>query len=363
MVSAFVGKALALAALNYGAPAASPVSRLQDAKQDAPAPSAQGQRVNPSYFNPQLAIVGDFAGVLNDSSGAKRHFDFREIELGFAGDVDPFLRAQMFLAVAKEDGETKLEVEEAFGQYSRLGKGFSAKFGKFAAAIGRIQRNHIDQLDYNDLPMVTRDTLGDEGLRQPGASLSYLFPGDRFNEVTFELVDAGDEGPMLNGSSLNAPVYVGHYRTFFDFSEDMSGQLGLTYASGPAIGSGNRGDMFGVDYTMKWHPGTKGRSALFEGEAYWSKPGGFSKRTVGAFGRLVYEVAPRWHVTAGLDYSEIPGTTNLHRSALAGVTFKLTEFEHWRIEWQRISSNFEPSRDLLTLQWQWLIGAHPAHKY
>ena len=61
--------------------------------------------------------------------------------------------------------------------------------------------------------------------------------------------------------------------------------------------------------------------------------------------------------------TEIPGTSNKHQAWLAGITLKVTEFEHWRLEFERINSNFEKDRNVLTLQFQWIIGAHPAHKY
>lgn len=362
MLTFGIGKALAALAALQGAVSPHLAAGIQETKPGESA-GAQSSRTNPGYFNPQMAIVGDFRATLDDNSGDKRHADINELEFGFAGDVDPFLKVTVIAALAKEDGEWLFEPEEAFGQYNKLGRGFTAKFGKFAGAIGRVGRNHPDQLDYLDYPLVLQDTLGDEGLRRPGGSLSYLMPGDRFNELTLELLDAGDEGPFFNTSSLNSPVYVGRYRTFFDFTEDLSGQFGASYANGPTNGSTKRGDLYGLDYTMKWRPGSKGKSANLETEAYWSKPGNASKRTFGAFARVAYEIAPRYFLTAGLDYSEIPGTEDLHRGYLAGLTYKLTEFEHWRLEFQRVTSNFEPERHMLTLQFQWLIGAHPAHKY
>lgn len=322
-----------------------------------------------------MAIVGDFAYALRDNFADRRRADFREIEFGFAADADPFLKVEAYIGLHKEEGEdeTHVEVEEAFGRYSNLGRGMSAKFGKIAAAIGRVQRNHTDQLNYLNFPLPIRDALGEEGLRAGGASLSYLFPGSRFSELTVELLDAGDEGPVFNNSDLDEPAYVAHYRTFFDFNDDMSAQLGLSYlngptlagevkAAGPVASRARRGDLYGIDYTMKWQPGTPGKSATLEAEAYWTKPGG-SERTFGAFGRLAYEVMPKWHLTVGYDHSEIPGTSDERKAWLLGLTRKVTEFHHWRLEFETISSNFERDRNVLTLQFQWLIGAHPAHRY
>jgi hypothetical protein len=335
-------------------------------------------RGNPNAFNPQMAIVGDFAAVLKDDGlpdGERRRADFREIEFGFKADADPFLTVEAYIAVAKEDGETHVEAEEVFGRYSRLSRGLQAKFGKIAAAFGRVQRNHADQLNYLNFPAPLRDLLGEEGLRAPGASLSYLFPGDRFFEITAEAYDAGDEGPVFNGSSFEEPVYAAHARTFFDFNADTSAQLGVSYLSGPGMESSRKGNALGVDFTAKWQPGTKGRSATFEAEAFWAKRPEGGGRKLGWFARFAYEVTPRGFLTLGYDHSELPfveskeatllgKTSDPERTGwIAGFTYKVTEFHHWRLEWEQIKSNFEDTRKVLTLQFQWVIGAHPAHRY
>jgi hypothetical protein len=336
--------------------------------------SQGGGQQNPGYFNPQISVVGDFASTLHSNSGEQRHTDFREIEFGFAADADPFIRVIAILSVHREqppagsppgtEAATVWDLEEAYARATHLGGGLSADIGKVKAAFGRVNRNHIDQLEYLDFPLVIQDVLGPEGMSQPGLALMYRFPGDRFNELTFNVLDAGDQGPVFNGSSNNHPVYVGHYRTFFDFSEDLSAQLGATYLSGPGAGNTDSGgNSYGLDYVMKYGPGRPTGAWIFEAEAYSTKFPGMSDRQFGAFARLAYEFRPRMWFTGGYDHSEIPGTSDEHHGFLAGLTYKITEFSHWRLEYQKIESNFEPSRDVLTFQLQWLIGTHPAHKY
>ncbi len=322
----------------------------------------KGATQNPNYFNPHIGIVGDFAANLRKVDGERRA-DFREIEFGFAADADPFLRVEAYIAIANEDGESVVEVEEAFGKYSRLGRGMSAKFGKFAAAVGRVQRNHSDQLGYLDYPLVIQDTLGDEGFRRPGGSISYLFPGDRFHELTVEVLDAGDKGAVFNDSTLDKPVLVGHYRTFLDFNEDLSASVGASIVSGPTLGTNRTSRMTGIDLTMKHQPAGGKRQTVFVAESYWTRAGGGPGSQNGWFVRVMHEVTPRFWLTVGYDKSAIPGTSDWHRGSLFGATLKVTEFHHWRIECQRLSSNFEGTRSMLNLQFQWVIGAHPAHKY
>ncbi len=324
-------------------------------------PSTGAGPQNPNYFNPQMSMVADFRANATGSKDEPKRALFREAEIGLAADVDPFLKAEAYFSFANDNGKTSAEVEEAFGLYSKFARNMQLKVGKIAAAIGRMNRSHVDQLYFLDYPLVVRDLFGDEGLRAGGASLAYRFPGDRFNEFTVEGMEP-DDGPLFKGGSTQRPTFVAHYRSFFDFTEDLSGQLGFSYVNGPNIS--HRAQVYGADYTMKWTPGTKGQSATFETEGYWSNTGApGAKTTFGAFAALTYELFPRWFLTGKLDYSEIPGTTSLQRAASLGITFKLTEFEHWRVEFQHLTSNFAPIRNSLNFQFQFAIGAHPAHKY
>jgi hypothetical protein len=363
MIDAFLSQALAvLMALSAtSVPNKWAINIRQDPTPTQNVPQNQG---GVGTFAPEISFVTDFrAPIAGNIPSGEKTADLKEAELGIAADVDPYLRAEAYIAFAKEGGESVVEVEEAFGRYSNLGRGMSAKFGKIAAAIGRIQRNHADQQPWLDYPLVIQDFLGEEGFRAGGASLSYLLPGDAFHEFTIEALDGRDTF-LFAGSKSTTPTWVGRYRTFFDFGEDYSMLVGASVANGPTGDSDRRSTLYGADLTYKWHPGAKGKSAQFEAEAYWADPGIPGADTAfGAFAALTYEIRPRLHLTAKYDYSEIPGTSDIHSGVSLGATLKVTEFHHWRAEWKTISSNFDKTRNVLTLQFQWAIGAHPAHKY
>lgn len=318
---------------------------------------------NANSFNPQISLVSDFRALVSSNNPADdKKADLKELELALAADVDPFLRAEAYISFSKEGDQSVTEVEEAFGRYSNLGKGLSAKFGKIAGAIGRVQRNHVDQLNFLDYPLAIQDFLGAEGLRAGGASLSYLFPGEKFNELTLEGIDAAD-APLFAGAHSGVPVWIGHYRTFFDFNEDSSAQLGATYANGPS-GGGKRSDLAGLDFVYKWTPGQKHRSLVVEAEALWGKSGlPGSRRAFGAFASATYQLRPNLFGYLKFDTSESPNSPDNRNGFAVGVTLRPTEFHHWRVEFQQIRSNFAPTRNLLNIQFQMAIGAHPAHKY
>jgi hypothetical protein len=359
---------LSLPLAGVAAALAGPAAQDPEPPTPEPEPVVQARPLS----NIQMSIVFDTRAVLAHPDRDERHVRINEIEFGFASEVDPFWTAEAYIALhrhhhhekeGKEEAEEyAIEIEEAFARYGGFGRGLDGKLGKFKAAIGRTNRNHPDQYEFLDLPFVLADTLGEEGLSAPGASISYLMPTNRFNELTFEVLDP-DDGPLFSGARLDDPVFVAHYRTFFEFSADVSAQLGASYANGPTL-EGDRSHLYGVDWVMKNQPGTRGNSWILEAEAYGTDsglPGAGS--TLGAYGAFTYEFMPRWFGTLKADYSELPGTSDVRRGIGLGATYKATEFQHLRLEWQRITSNFEGSHNVLTLQFQYLIGKHPAHKY
>jgi hypothetical protein len=321
-------------------------------------PSAQGQNA----FNPDMSLVFNFGSRLVDSMVPPvRRAAMREIEWGIAADVDPYMRAEAYIAFASplDEDEGEVDVEEAFGSYTGLSAGTDIRVGKLAGAIGRINRNHVDQLDFFDYPLLVTSVLGEEGLRAPGVSWAYLFPGDQFNEITIEAL-VPDDGPLFAGSDAGKPLWVGHYRTFFDFTQDLSAQLGFSYGTGPM--GGETSSVYGADFVAKLRPEGTGRSAVFEAEALWYEAGGGAQRN-GHFASLAIELSKRVWAGARYDYVQLPDGSDTLRAFSTGLTLKMTEFQLIRLEWQNVDSNAGASRNQLMLQVQFLIGPHRAHKY
>jgi hypothetical protein len=334
----------------------------------APAPPVVGldyrSAQTQNAFNPDMSLVFNFGARLSDSMVPPvRRAAMREIEWGISADVDPFLRTEAYIAFATSlDGdEGEVEVEEAFGAYSNLGPGLELRIGKLAGATGRVNRNHVDQLDFFEYPFLVTEVFGEEGLRAPGVSLSYLLPSSRFQELTVEAL-VPDDGPLFSGSDTGKPVWIGHYRTFFDFTDAFSGQLGASYGTGPMEGGASQ--IYGIDFVGKLRPQGTGRSLILESEVFWyeaGSPGSSLKR--GHFASLAYELGQRLWLGARYDDVQLPDGSDSLRSFTTGVTLKMTEFQLFRLEFQHLDWRFAPSRNQLVFQAQWVIGPHRAHKY
>lgn len=309
---------------------------------------------------PRFSIVADFRwNAYNDRKGERQDAQIKELEFGVAAEVERHFKAEAYVALANEDGETVVELEEAFGQFENLGRGFSAKIGKFAAGIGRVQSFHGEALNFLDFPFMVQDFLGEEGLRAGGASLSYHFPGDRFSDLTIEALDAPTESLFACADAGN-PVWVGGYRTSFSLGHDASAQFGASYANGPNLEG--RSGLWAAEFTYVSRPESGRNSLVVEAEGFWGKVGGTSETKFGGYAAATYQIAPRTFLTGKFDYSEIPGTANIRQGWTAGITQRLTDFHHFRAELQTITSNFESRRSALNVQFQWILGKHPSHK-
>lgn len=357
MVFTTVGLGSALAAAHVSG---SKLEQPADLRFGSAAPAVQTQNA----FNPDMSLVFNFGARLSDSMKPPvRRAAMREIEWGISADVDPYLRAEAYIAFANSiDGEEgEVEVEEAFGSYTGLMSGADIRVGKLAAALGRTNRNHVDQLEFFNYPFVVTEVFGEEGLRAPGISWSYLLPGDRFNEITIEAL-VPEDGPLFGGSDTGKPVWIGHYATFFDFSQDLSAQLGLSFGTGPM--DGGTSNVYGADFVAKLRPDGTGRSLIVESEAFWYEAGapGSSLRH-GHFASASYELTKRLWFGARYDKVQLPDGSDTLRSYSTGLTVRMTEFQLIRLEWQHQDWRFADDRNQLMLQVQFLIGPHKAHKY
>src|SRR3954468_3944515 len=100
-------------------------------------------------------------------------FTAQEVELALSAIVDPYFRGDIFLTIPNLDG---LEVEEAFATTTSLPHSLQLKAGSFRSAYGRQNGQHLHVQDFTRRPLVNAAFLGEDGLRGPGAQVSWLAP-------------------------------------------------------------------------------------------------------------------------------------------------------------------------------------------
>jgi len=208
----------------------------------------------------------------------RRGFTLQNAELLVAGAVDPFFQAQANIVYFVDpEGETVVELEEAFFQTLSLPLGLQLEGGQSYVEFGRINPRHPHQWHWLDQPIINSRLFGPDGMRAPGFRLGWLTPLPFFSELHFGMANANGETLQSFLSSdelaekeigriggrqglhdsevrnLGDLVYLGRWVNGGDLTDEVNIQLGMSGLYGPN-GSGPRGETFvyGADLVLKW---------------------------------------------------------------------------------------------------------------
>lgn len=214
----------------------------------------------------------------------QRGFTVQNLETVFEGKVDPYFRGQANIVMTIDpDGETIVEAEEAYLETMALPWNLQVKAGQYLTEFGRLNPMHPHSWAFVDQPLVNSRFLGGDGLRNPGARLSWLAPTPFYSELLFSVQNSGGEtatsfrsaGGHAHGDEEELPFALRHadndrgvrniddllfaprYQTSFDLTDAQTLLGGVSAAFGPNS-SGEDGDpstqIYGMDLTWKWKP-------------------------------------------------------------------------------------------------------------
>jgi hypothetical protein len=325
--------------------------------------------------------------------------------VAFSAIVDPYFRGDVFLTSPNLDG---LEVEEAFATTTSLPHNLQVKAGSFRSAFGRQNGQHLHVQDFTRRPLINAAFLGEDGLRGPGAQVSWLSPlpfylvlyGEAFSLGAPDVV-AGSAGPVASfgGGSPTDLTYALEAKYFVPAGEEWSVYGGLNFATGVspgfldptslpgfAPGAGRRTQLYGADLYLKWKPpNVVGgyTSVAWQTEAFFRHMGegtGIeSEWDGGLYSQVVVQLARNWFFGVRGDVLGIPTSSVLgpvQRAALS-LTWQGSEFARVRayVEGEHVGSGGGPFLPTATaaanhatsfatyLQLEYSIGAHGAHPF
>jgi hypothetical protein len=319
-------------------------------------------------FNPDIAVIGNFIGAAGRNEIDDRPaFALEEAEASFQAVVDPYARADFFMAFGQEG----VEIEEGYITFPTLPGGFLAKVGKLKAQFGKENTFHLHQRIWPDETLMQTNLLGgEEGISDAGVSVSRLLLNPWFFlEATGELY-RGDSA-VFTSFERDDLSYVGRLRGYRDISESANLDLGTSFAWGRnELSEASSTRLIGIDATFRWRPLKRAiyRRLLARTEVMWSRSTGFedggSATSFGWYAGGEYQLARRWFAGARLDYSERafdPSLADKGGSLL--VTFWPSEFSQLRGQYRRTRYAEHVTANELLFQVQFSIGAHGAHVF
>ena len=331
---------------------------------------------------------------------AQRGFTVQNVEMVLEGAVDPYFRGQanVILFITPE-GETEVELEEAFATTSSLPHNLQVKVGQYFTEFGRLNPMHPHTWDFVDQPLANGRMFGPDGLRSAGVRISWLMPTPFYSEAYLSVQNGHGETLTSFGSvagetvfgrpikdrpvqSLDDLLTVPRYAASFDLTGSQTILVGASAAYGPN-GAGQEGDtrIHGADAFWKWKPPRANRGFPFvKVQAEWmarsyhaSAAPALAADTFhdhGAYAQVVWGFRPMW--TVGARYDTVggdpgddpldPAHESRHRAS-ANLTWFPTEYS--KIRFQYDLDGREVSRDAhsVWLQFEFLLGAHAAHKF
>ena len=331
----------------------------------APAPL-----VNPTFFNPAIAVIGNFlASAGNNPVQPSPAFQVEESEISFQAVVDPYARADLFLSFTN-DG---VEVEEGYVTFLTLPWQTQAKAGKFLVQFGKVNTQHLHVLPWVDEPLPITDILLQgqfETWGAEGISVSKLIelPGDTFSEAYFQVLD-GTSGVLFVAPSKSDLTYNGQYRVFRDFGDDHNLDVSFSYAYGHnGTSPTNTTSLQNASLVYRWKPlqGRPYRSFILRSEYFWSQreqPDGVQKAQ-GFFVGGDWQLARRWFAGARYEFSDRATDATLRDKGYAAtLTFLPSEFSVLRAEFRQRQYAGGIKANEAFLQIQFAIGAHGAHPF
>ena len=348
---------------------------------DVPAPVAPAPVApvtSQGIFNPDIGVVGNFVGAAGSSQGGSDTLaplpfaTLQESEVSLQAIIDPYARADFFLAL----GEEGIEVEEGYATFPTLPGGLLVKAGKMRANFGRLNAFHNHTLPWIDRPLVMFNLLGggadepDTGIKDAGVSVSRLIPaGPVFVEATGEIF-RGDSGALFQSSRRRDVSAIGHVRSYVDVTEQTNVEAGVSYARGHnEFGSDFLTQLYGADVTLRWRPLRRAiyRSLTARTELVWSHREDVSavQRAFGFYGSLDYQFGRRWFVGGRYDRAQRGTNAAIRDQGFSGVlTFSPSEFSLVRSQYRRTryGDDRRVANELL-FQLLFTIGAHGAHPF
>jgi hypothetical protein len=301
-------------------------------------------------------------------------------------------------------------VEEAYLTATSLPGNFQLKAGIFRAQLGRQNAQHLHMQDFTRRPTINPELMGIDGLRAPGAELSWLTPGIPFYLVweasAFSVAPADPDQPLqtFGGGGRGDLTYLATARVFFPIGEATSLYAGLNYARGRTsqISSGNpmnvpplligptvyndfADNLYGVDCYLKWKPPNQAETyASFAWQTeYFVRQiqglviGGVNTPQLegGLYTQVVMRTHRRWYAGLRGEMMGIPSGDNIKRqyAGEASLTWGLSEFSRVRLYGElRRGPLFLPldptssgprTTGAAFLQLEAAIGAHGAHPF
>jgi hypothetical protein len=315
-------------------------------------------------FNPALSANALFLGSWRDPGTDADGLKVQEVELALSSVVDPYLKADVYVAFEPAPDGPDVEVvalEEAFVRTTALPAGLEVKGGRFLIPFGRHNQLHAHAFPFVEAPLALRSILGEESASDVGVEAAYaplvpwflnlrVFAGDGAVEDVFD----GESRDLAAGARVE---------NLWDLSDATTLEGAVSVWDGPA--AAGRRTLVDADVRVKYRDPRKAHGHVLEWTTELLLDPYGEGDPAGAYSLLRYRVARTWWLGAGYSLvSRIPeggGDRGRDHEVRGQVAFAPSEFSALRAElvWMDPADG---DRELaVEAQLNVTLGSHPAH--
>jgi len=377
-----------------------------------PEGTSAGTKIYGNEFNPSIGIIlnGKYNSfsmkaaepavkgfvIGHEGERGREGLQLGESELNFSSFIDDKFYGSLTAAIVKEDGEDKVELEEAYLQTTpdfNFPDGMSVKAGKAFWTLGYLNEHHVHADDFANRPLPYRVYLN-KGWNDEGAEITYTLPTDYYAEIGGGFF-RGDDYPIKGGDGDSPGAYSVFARIGGDISQDQNYRLGVYYVGGDNA-SGRKGNdddntfigssnLYVADFRYSYAPtgNVRQQELTLQGEFFARNEDGtyddvvFNGTSYGWYAQSVYKFNSSWR--GGVRYSQMETAgvpTGLIGTNMDGQGFDPTSVavmtdwtnsEFSRVRWQfnqdKLASGSGSVDNQFTIQYIISIGAHGAHKF
>ena len=377
-----------------------------------------------SSFNPAISLIldGRYSDYSNNSDyelpgfmlggeagRGEEGFHLGHNELAISANVDDMFYGKMTAVIADHEGETEVELEEAFFETLALGNGFTVKGGRFFSGIGYLNEQHPHSWDFADAPLVYSGMFGNQ-LRDDGVQVSWVAPTDLYFKLGGEFT-RGENFPAGGAANDGQGAGALFAKIGGDVGTDHAWQLGISHWQADIEGRTSGGhahggaateiptftgdsSVNGIDFVWKWAPNGNAteRNLKLQLEYFEREEDGtvimddgtaspettsYDGKQSGWYAQVVYQFMPRWRV--GLRYDQLDSDNTGSDADVLGeagldneghtpkrstimLDYSHSEYSRLRLQYAKDDS-YEDSDNILMVQYIMSLGPHGAHKF
>ena len=375
-----------------------------------PQPRASGAYLNLSFVgltDAGWSTASDVASLQRgDHDPHVRGFSIPNAELALDGTVDPYFKGFANIVYKLDSkGETGVELEEMYFLTTSLPANLQVKGGQFFTEFGRQNPQHPHSWAFADQPLVLNRMFGPDGLRSQGVRVSWLVPTSWYTEAMITLANSAggttasfrsDESSEIHGGvaierAVNGPgdlLLAPRIATSFELTGTQTVLVGLSAAFGPNNSGPNaRSEVYGADLYWKWKSATAHQGfpfVSFQSEVLFRRYGAAARvaaadssvqlpaetlRDRGMYAQFLWGIKPL--LVLGLRGEFANGDPAAFASDVRGDRYRVspnltwypTEFSKVRLQYNydhRTGIGIDHS---VWMQFEFLLGAHAAHKF